>query len=279
MKYSTAKHIMKVFSDELEDGSIEALGKINKNEWCFLIQDTETADRLEKRFSSVEYVFNDDHAICSNCYLNILETQPSCYVWLRPYYSQSEGYICKHCLKKEDPLYLLDEAEQSTAQETDGFLGDWYWHHFKHQFTLVWSDDYQPEWERQFTALKDKYNSFQNVVVPRHERYCEDGNYQLWVHTSSLVHHKLNELLSGSGFNQGWDEPETTKDGFIIASGYHCMNEDGFYDGWAMFKARFYWKDTKAFKLSFTSDSQYKARRYMLREFIEESIHHAITSE
>lgn len=86
------------------------------------------------------------------------------------------------------------------------------------------------------------------------------------------LNEQLNEELSGSGIDSGWDLGKVTKKGFWLESSWHCMNEDGYYDGWQMFAVFFPADDFAAFRLVFRGD-RYKARKYQLREYLEETIY------
>lgn len=84
----------------------------------------------------------------------------------------------------------------------------------------------------------------------------------------------LKELLpSGSGFDASyyffW-----TKQSLRISSSYHCMNDNGYYDGWADFTMIIpFNKDIGGFKLQFDGkESQAKTRKYYLRDCMENTL-------
>lgn len=84
----------------------------------------------------------------------------------------------------------------------------------------------------------------------------------------------LKELLpSGSGFDTGYDF-NWTKQSLRISSSYHCMDDHGYYDGWADFTMIISFnKDIGYFKLQFDGkESQAKARKYCLRDCMENAI-------
>ncbi len=82
-------------------------------------------------------------------------------------------------------------------------------------------------------------------------------------------------LPHGSGINSSW-EFSWQRDGSIVcANSFHCMNDVGYYDGWADFKVVI--KPDSEFRLMFVGKTaQYKAARYQLRECIEELVYHAL---
>jgi len=81
-----------------------------------------------------------------------------------------------------------------------------------------------------------------------------------------------DSLPHGSGINGDWNIYE--KDGKIIAENYYdTMDEMGFYDRPAYFKLVIDKKNPKDFKLHFTDKtSQYLNQKYMLRNYLEDTI-------
>ncbi len=82
----------------------------------------------------------------------------------------------------------------------------------------------------------------------------------------------LIDWLHGSGINGEWHFKETKRT-FRVSNYYHCMNEDGYYDGMADFTLIFPKKaDMIDFKLQFNGRyAQYLNGRYMLREYLEDT--------
>lgn len=87
----------------------------------------------------------------------------------------------------------------------------------------------------------------------------------------------LNEYLSGSGFNTEWREGKIFNNGkFEIENDFHCLNENGYYEGYQYFKITVNPADIPDFKLSFTH-GDYLARKHMLHNYLEDTIYHFLT--
>lgn len=90
---------------------------------------------------------------------------------------------------------------------------------------------------------------------------------------------KLADILpTGSGIDCNWSFTEQKNGNILAHNSFHCMNEYGFYDGWADFTIIFK-KDAPLvdFVLQFNGKvAQYKNKRYMLRDCLEEFIYHFI---
>jgi len=87
-----------------------------------------------------------------------------------------------------------------------------------------------------------------------------------------------NVLPHGSGFDCSWDI-EQKKNGNVYAiSSFHCMNENGYYDGFADFTVIFKKGQPIAdFVLQFNGKiAQRKNNKYFLREYLEESIYESL---
>lgn len=66
--------------------------------------------------------------------------------------------------------------------------------------------------------------------------------------------------------------------GLVLTGDYHCMNEHGFYDGYANFKVAFPFKDFRKFRLTFSDDfSRGRDRKYQLREYLENEVLESLT--
>ena len=80
-------------------------------------------------------------------------------------------------------------------------------------------------------------------------------------------------LPHGSGIDDSW-EIDHMGSYFRCYNGYHAMNEDGYYDGWADFSVIIPIKDPENFRLHFHGQrSQRLNRRYALREYLEDTIY------
>jgi len=89
----------------------------------------------------------------------------------------------------------------------------------------------------------------------------------------------LNEVLPhGSGIDSNWDF-DYQKNGKVLAmNSYHCMDENGYYYGWADFTIKFdMFKDLRAFKLEFNGKrSSYLNDKHMLRDYLEDTIYNSL---
>lgn len=86
---------------------------------------------------------------------------------------------------------------------------------------------------------------------------------------SSITISKLRRILShGSGINADW-YVEDKGTYFRASNSFQCMNDMGFYVGWQDFSLIIPKKKPRDFKLHFHG-SQYLARRYMLRDYLED---------
>lgn len=87
-------------------------------------------------------------------------------------------------------------------------------------------------------------------------------------------------LPHGSGIDQQWETGTNGKNLYAF-NAYHCMNDNGMYDGWARFYLVIPLKSTNLaddFKLHFEgSDSQYMNQKHMLRDYLEDTFHYALS--
>jgi hypothetical protein len=81
-------------------------------------------------------------------------------------------------------------------------------------------------------------------------------------------------LPSGSGFDGEWGiEMDLTKGLVKCSSTFHCMNENGYYDGWCNFNVTIKLGDAEYWRLTFCSDADRRlAAKYDLRDYIEQTI-------
>lgn len=94
----------------------------------------------------------------------------------------------------------------------------------------------------------------------------------------AIIDALANALPTGSGIDCKWQFTEQKNGNILAHNSYHCMNEYGFYDGWADFTLIFKKNKPLAdFILQFNGKTaQYKNKRYMLRDYLEEFIYHCI---
>ena len=84
-------------------------------------------------------------------------------------------------------------------------------------------------------------------------------------------------LPHGSGIDCTW-EIEDMGNYFKVINSYHCMNENGYYVGYSDFSVTIPKKNREDFKLHFHgSHSQYRAKKFMLREYLEDIIYDFLT--
>lgn len=83
----------------------------------------------------------------------------------------------------------------------------------------------------------------------------------------------LNEKYSGSGIDSGYQTGNITSKSMYIESSFHCMDENGFYDGWQHFAIVIpLFECWDGWKLIFRHGSR-RADKYQLREYLEDSVH------
>lgn len=91
----------------------------------------------------------------------------------------------------------------------------------------------------------------------------------------NLTEYLENTLPSGSGINCEW-EFDYLKNGNVLArNSYHCMDDNGFYCGYADFTITFHpYKALMAFTLQFNGrQAQALNKRFMLRDYLEDTIY------
>lgn len=83
---------------------------------------------------------------------------------------------------------------------------------------------------------------------------------------------KIGEILPhGSGINSDWNITMANRTRVRCQNAFHCMDENGMYDGWAEFVLLFDLKDADYFRLMFIGPESYnKNRKYELRDYLEE---------
>lgn len=86
----------------------------------------------------------------------------------------------------------------------------------------------------------------------------------------------IESLPHGSGIDCKWEID--TNDKWIIAkNSFHCMNQDGYYVGYADFTVKIPVEFPESFKLEFNGKTaQYRNRKFGLREYLEDTLYYAI---
>jgi hypothetical protein len=96
----------------------------------------------------------------------------------------------------------------------------------------------------------------------------------LTVEREALLSMIEQELSHGSGIDCEWQIKMTSPSRVMASNSYHCMDENGMYDGYADFSIRFDLGDKESFRLMFHGrQSQYKAEKYALREYLEDILY------
>ena len=95
----------------------------------------------------------------------------------------------------------------------------------------------------------------------------------------AIINAIFNDLPHGSGINCEWHFKMSTPTRVQATNAYHCMNEGGYYDGYADFTLLFDFKDRDYFRLMFHgSESQNNAAKYSLREYLEDILWNALNT-
>lgn len=90
-----------------------------------------------------------------------------------------------------------------------------------------------------------------------------------------------SRLPHGSGIDCKWEFDYQSNGKVLARNSWHCMNDVGYYDGWADFTIKFdLHKPMNEFVLQFNGKvSHYKANKYFLRDYLEESIYYSLTDD
>jgi len=91
--------------------------------------------------------------------------------------------------------------------------------------------------------------------------------------TKKTLHYIGDILPHGLGFDNDWNIKMTSQTKIRASSSFHCMDENGMYDGWADFSILFDLFDQSVWRVMFHGkDSQKFARRYALRDYISDTV-------
>ncbi|MFO7891974.1 MAG: hypothetical protein R6V04_16730 [bacterium] len=99
----------------------------------------------------------------------------------------------------------------------------------------------------------------------------EDNDY-LTREIINTTNNKRTHLPHGSGIDADYSIEETANT-YIVENQYHCMNENGFYDGWIPFQLIIPKNDPQSFKLHFINlngAGWYRVYKYQLRLYLED---------
>jgi hypothetical protein len=92
----------------------------------------------------------------------------------------------------------------------------------------------------------------------------------------------LNKLPHGSGIDCKWEFTWLVNGKCIASNSYHCINDAGYYDGYADFKVILHkpMEDAAEFSLQFIGrEGQNKNRQYNLREYLQDILYYALRNE
>jgi hypothetical protein len=98
-----------------------------------------------------------------------------------------------------------------------------------------------------------------------------------WIRYSLTEELLEDELLHGSGIDCKW-EIEDKSNYWKCVNAFHCLNENGYYCGYADFTLIIPKKNPLDFKLHFNGkQSAYLNSRYLLRDYLEDTFHYELS--
>ena len=147
------------------------------------------------------------------------------------------------------------------ADKTDKIADAFYDEDYKKLFKLTGvkaksQHEFEMKWEKQKMEQSKKHYGEAKIIL-----------------TTNNI---LNILPHGSGIDSEWRISEN-KDNIIAENQYETMNEMGYYDVGIPFKLIIPKKNPENFKLHFASELQYYARKYMLRNYLEDQFQMAFS--
>lgn len=87
--------------------------------------------------------------------------------------------------------------------------------------------------------IKKLYQEIACLIIARDNCLKSNPVNQEWFdkHTDNLEYIERNILPSGSGIDSGckFNLQKSTRNKIVIDSSFHCMDENGYYDGWIDF--------------------------------------------
>ena len=90
----------------------------------------------------------------------------------------------------------------------------------------------------------------------------------------------LEHFPSGSGFDDtAILNSKSTKDKLIINFGYHCMNENGYYDGWLNLAVIITPSLSWGYNLKINWHGYRNKYKYLLNEYLWDTIDYALQKE
>lgn len=129
--------------------------------------------------------------------------------------------------------------------------------------------------------VRNKLNLFSKTCFPylTAEQVEKDTGNKITAWTEEIclpyvIEHIEDFLMSnlhGSGWDGNW-KVEKTKTGFIATMSYHCMNENGYYDGWVDINV-FFDDQLEIKRVTFPGASSHYRRNYLWDGYHEECIY------
>lgn len=86
-----------------------------------------------------------------------------------------------------------------------------------------------------------------------------------------LAEHIIRELPHGSGIDGDWSYHINTDGSIRFSNGIHCMNQDGYYDGWQAFTILLNTQDFSDFRIMFNQPRK-EYYIFLWRDPLEEMI-------
>jgi len=100
-----------------------------------------------------------------------------------------------------------------------------------------------------------------------------------WEQFSERERATIENLPHGSGIDCDWFCEKNGAGKVVCYNSYHCMDEFGYYDGYADFSVRWVAGKEKDFRLMFHGvNGQYLDRKYQLREYLEDTFYYNLES-
>lgn len=128
------------------------------------------------------------------------------------------------------------------------------------------------------TSIQQKFLAFYDIY--NHYGYIEFfGDYCDWqyIYDENELESLLDKMATwpaGSGIDCSYDY-EIKKNSLVINNSWHCMNNDGFYDGYIDYKLIIPFNDPRNFKIQFTDYNNHrqeiKKYGYSVRDYLNDT--------
>jgi len=106
----------------------------------------------------------------------------------------------------------------------------------------------------------------------------EEENAYGTLELTNTSNNKTVPLPHGSGIDATW-EVEQSNNTITCKNSYHCMNYNGFYDGWIDFSLKIPTDQPLSFRLQFHTNSTgwYRIYKYQLQQYLEDLFAYTLT--